>query len=185
MKPEGLGAESVESIFYQANFIRDLNIRLDKISEGICETSLVVQERLLQQHGFIHGGVIATMADHTAGGAARSVSGDKDVLTVEFKINYLRPAIGDRLRCTASVLRAGKTVIVAESLVYASNAGKEALVAKLTETLFLADDPKARAGGAEWDSMLTRTRAKGKALNISSEADVERRSDEYRRDKKR
>jgi uncharacterized protein (TIGR00369 family) len=147
MKPGRLGAESVESIFYQANFIRDLDIRLDKFAEGICETSLVVQERLLQQHGFTHGGVIATMADHTAGGAARSVSGDKDVLTVEFKINYLRPAIGDRLRCTASVLRAGKTVIVAEALVYAVDAGKEVLVAKLTETLFLADDPKARAGG--------------------------------------
>jgi acyl-CoA hydrolase len=125
------------------------------------------------------------MADHTAGGAARSVSGDKDVLTVEFKINYLRPAIGDRLRCTANVLRAGKTVIVAEALVYTSHGGKEALVAKLTETLFLTDDPKARAEGVEWDSMLTRTRAKGKALDVSSEADVERRSDEYRRDKKR
>lgn len=146
MKPENLGAESVESIFYQANFIRDLNIQLDKVSEGICETSLFVQDRLRQQHGFIHGGVIATMADHTAGGAARSVSGEKDVLTVEFKINYLRPAIGDRLRCAATVLRAGKTVIVAEALVYAGNAGKETLVAKLTETLFVAEDPKARAG---------------------------------------
>ena len=97
-----------------------------------------------QQHGFVHGGVIATLADHTAGGAARSVSGKKDVLTVEFKINYLRPATGDRLRCTASVLRAGKSAIVAESLVFASlsgagNTGKEALVAKLTETLFVAD----------------------------------------------
>ena len=147
MKPEGLGAESVESIFYQANFIRDLDIRLDKVSEGICETSLVVQERLRQQHGFVHGGVIATMADHTAGGAARSVSGEKEVLTVEYKINYLRPALGDRLRCTASVLHGGKTVIVAEAFVYASNGGKETLVAKLIETLFLADDPKARAGG--------------------------------------
>jgi uncharacterized protein (TIGR00369 family) len=145
MNPEELRMESVESIFYQANFIRDLNIRLDKASEGICETSLVVQERLLQQHGFIHGGVIATMADHTAGGAARSVSGDKDVLTVEFKINYLKPAIGDRLRCTASVLRDGKSVIVAEALVYATNAGKESLVAKLIETLFVAGDPKARS----------------------------------------
>lgn len=146
MKQE-LGAENVQSIFYQANFIRDLNIQLDKVSEGICETSLIVQERMRQQHGFVHGGVIATLADHTAGGAARSVSGEKDVLTVEFKINYLRPAMGDRLRCTASVLRAGKTVIVAEALVYAGNAEKEALVAKLTETLFVADDPKARAGG--------------------------------------
>src|SRR6478609_2786466 len=156
MKPEGRAAESVQNIFYSANFIRDLNIQLDKVSEGTCETSLVVQDRLRQQHGFIHGGVIATMADHTAGGAARSVSGEKDVLTVEFKINYLRPAVGDRLRCTASVLRAGKTVIVAEALVYADNAGKETLVAKLTETLFLADDPKARAGDAQWDSLHTR-----------------------------
>jgi len=147
MNPDQAGSEHVREIFYRANFIRDLDIRLDKVSEGVCETSLIVRERLLQQHGFIHGGVIATMADHTAGGAARSVSGNKDVLTVEFKINYLRPAIGDRLRCTATVLRAGKTVIVAEALVCASNAGKEALVAKLTETLFLADDPKARAGG--------------------------------------
>src|SRR6476646_4780495 len=146
MNPDQAGSEHVREIFYRANFIRDLEIRLDKVSKGVCETSLIVQERLLQQHGFIHGGVIATMADHTAGGAARSVSGNKDVLTVEFKINYLRPAIGDRLHCVATVLRAGKTVIVAEALVYASNAGKETLVAKLIETLFLADDPKARAG---------------------------------------
>ena len=125
MKPEMADADRVREIFYSANFVRDLDIRLDKVSESICETSLIVQERLLQQHGFIHGGVIATMADHTAGGAARSVSGEKDVLTVEFKINYLRPAIGDRLRCTASVLRAGKTVIVAEALVYAGNGEKK------------------------------------------------------------
>ena len=143
MKPVEAGADAVKNIFYRANFVRDLNIHLDKVAEGLCETSLVVQERLRQQHGFVHGGVIATLADHTAGGAARSVSGDKDVLTVEFKINYLRPATGDRLRCSATVLRAGKAAIVAEALVYANNAGKEVLVAKLTETLFVADDPKA------------------------------------------
>ena len=144
MEPMDLGGKSVEKIFYEANFIRDLDIRLEKVGAGTCETSLEVQDRLRQQHGFVHGGVVATMADHTAGGAARSVSGARDVLTVEFKINYLRPAIGDRLRCTASVLRAGRTMIVAEALVFARNAGKEDLVAKLTETLFLADDPKAR-----------------------------------------
>ena len=146
MKPEAADADRVQKIFYLANFIRDLDIRLDKFAEGICETSMVVQERMRQQHGFVHGGVIATLADHTAGGAARSVSGEKDVLTVEFKINYLRPAIGDQLRCAATVLRAGKTVIVADALVYAGNAGKETLVAKLTETLFVAEDPKARTG---------------------------------------
>jgi uncharacterized protein (TIGR00369 family) len=146
MKPGVTGSENVRDIFYRANYVRDLDIRLDTVAEGICETSLLVQERMLQQHGFVHGGVIATLADHTAGGAARSVSGEKDVLTVEFKINYLRPAIGDRLRCIATVLRPGKSVIVAEAMVYASNEGKETLVAKPTETLFLAEDPKSRAG---------------------------------------
>jgi uncharacterized protein (TIGR00369 family) len=178
MKPEMADADRVREIFYSANFVRDLDIRLDKFAEGICETSMVVQERMRQQHGFVHGGVIATLADHTAGGAARSVSGEKDVLTVEFKINYLRPAMGNRLRCTASVLRGGKTVIVAEALVYAGNAEKETLVAKLTETLFVAGD-------AQLNNVLQRTRAKGKALGVTSEADVERLSDEYRRDKKR
>jgi uncharacterized protein (TIGR00369 family) len=144
--PDEPGTPKVQEIFYRANFIRDLDIRLDHVSEGICETSLIVRERLLQQHGFVHGGVIATLADHTAGGAARSVSREKDVLTVEFKINYLRPAIGDHLRCTATVLRAGKAMIVAEALVFASKGGEETLVAKLTETLFLADDPKAGTG---------------------------------------
>lgn len=144
MKPDAAGAESVEHIFYRANFIRDLDIRLDKVTPGTCETSMAVQERFRQQHGFIHGGVIATLADHTAGGAARSVSGTGDVLTIEFKINYLRPAAGDRLRCTASVVRAGKTVIVAEAQVYAVDGGEEALVAKLTETLFVAVSPNPR-----------------------------------------
>jgi uncharacterized protein (TIGR00369 family) len=152
MEPVYSSSENVEKIFYRANFVRDLDIRLEKVAQGLCETSLVVQDRLRQQHGFVHGGVLATLADHTAGGAARSVSGDRDVLTVEFKINYLRPAMGDRLRCTATVLRAGKTMIVAEALVFSSNSrannsGKEDLVAKLTETLFVAEDPKGRAGG--------------------------------------
>lgn len=111
----------------------------------MCETSLVVQERMRQQHGFVHGGVIATIADHTAGGAARSASGTKDVLTVEFKINYLRPAQGERLRCVGTVLRAGKIAVVAESLVYCSQPEEEQLVAKLTETLFLAESHQARA----------------------------------------
>ena len=146
MEPMDLGGKGVEKIFYEANFIRDLDIRLEKVGAGTCETSLEVQERL-RQHGFVHGGVVATMADHTAGGAARSISGARDVLTVDFKINYLRPAIGDRLRCTASVLRAGRSMIVAEALVFAHNDGKEDLVAKLTETLFVVEDPKARIRG--------------------------------------
>lgn len=139
MLPAGSEDENVRQIFYAANFVRDLDIRLEKAGNGTCETSLVVQERLRQQHGFVHGGVVATLADHTAGGAARSVSGARDVLTVEFKINFLRPASGDRLRCVGTVLRAGKTAVVAEALVFCNGSSGEQLVAKLTETLFIVE----------------------------------------------
>jgi len=127
-------AVNVRSIFEKANFIRDLGVTITGVGEGWCESELQVTERHRQQHGYVHAGVLATMADHTAGGAARSASGPKDVITVEFKINFFRPATGDRLRCRAQVLRAGKSIIVAEAEVFCSEKTGEKLVAKLTET---------------------------------------------------
>ena len=125
----------VQRIFDKANFIRELGIALTDAGEGWCETSLAVADRHRQQHGYVHAGVIATMADHTAGGAARSATGERDVITVEFKINFFRPANGDQLRCRAQVLRAGKSIVVAEAEVFSLESAGEKLVAKLTETL--------------------------------------------------
>lgn len=127
----------VRAIFNSANFVRDLGIQLVGYGPGWCETTLVVQERFRQQHGLVHGGVIATLADHTAGGAAQSVCSNGSVITAEFKINYLRPSKGDFVRCRATVLRAGSKAIVAEASVFIENAGQEEMVAKLTETLFV------------------------------------------------
>lgn len=76
------------------------------------------------------------MADHTAGCAAATlVRPNEMVLSAEFKINLLRPALGNRLRCRATVLKPGKTLIVAESEVYAVREGVEKLTAKATVTL--------------------------------------------------
>ena len=124
----------VQRIFDKANFIRDLGITVTGVGDGWCETSLSIAERHRQQHGYVHAGVVATMADHTAGGACRSASGERDVITVEFKINFFRPATGDGLRCRAQVLRAGKSIIVAEAEVFSVESAGEKLVAKLTET---------------------------------------------------
>lgn len=132
----------VSNIFYSANFVRDLGMKLTGLGPGWCETTLEVQDRFRQQHGFVHGGVIASMADHTAGGAAYTAADGGDVLTLEFKINYLVPAKGDSVRCRATVLRAGSRTIVAEASVYANNSGNEELVAKLTETLLVIQPRK-------------------------------------------
>lgn len=122
----------VRGIFTRANFIQHLGIELIDVSEGTCRIELVTNDDQLQQHGFVHAGVLATLADHAAGGAARSVVADGfDVITIEFKINFLKPAPSGKLICTSRVLRAGRTVVVAEAEVFAG----EALVSKLTSTL--------------------------------------------------
>jgi uncharacterized protein (TIGR00369 family) len=126
----------IRHIFDTANFVQDLGIQLTRVEDDFCETVLVPSERHRQQHGLIHAGVLTTLADHTSGCIARGAVGpDQDVVTVEFKINFLRPAIADRLRCRAQVLRAGKMLVVCEAEVFAEKSAEEHLVSKAMVTL--------------------------------------------------
>jgi uncharacterized protein (TIGR00369 family) len=137
----------VRHIFDNADFIRDLGLELTQVEDGWCETRLELRDKHRQQHGRVHAGVMATIADHTAGCAARGAVGlDRDILSIEFKINLLRPAVGDRLRCRAKVLRAGKTVAVCESEVFAQKDSQEKLVAKAMVTLAVVpEEPLTRS----------------------------------------
>ena len=122
----------VQNIFDKAAFIRHLGIELVRVGDGSCETRLRTKPEHGQQHGHVHAGVVTTLADHTAGGAARaSVAEGHDVLTIEFKINFLRPGSGPKLRAIGKTLRAGKNIAVAESEVFDG----EMLIAKCTSTL--------------------------------------------------
>lgn len=129
-------SDEVRRIFDQAPFIADLGVVLERIAPGECETSLRLERRHLQQDGFAHAGVQATLADHTAGAAAATLVGPNEfVLTVEFKINLLRPAHGERLRCHATVLKPGSRIDVVESEVWTEDDGDSKLVAKAMVTL--------------------------------------------------
>ena len=109
---------------------------MEDAGPGWCETTLAVRPEHLQQDDLVHAGVLATLADHTAGCASGTVADPgKVVLTVEFKINFLRPAVGQQLRCRAEVLKPGRRLIVAESSVHAVNDGVEKLAAKAMVTL--------------------------------------------------
>jgi uncharacterized protein (TIGR00369 family) len=126
----------VQEIFDSAAFIDDVGIKVSDIGVGFCETTLDILPKHLQQDGFIHAGVQATMADHTAGGAGASlIMEDEIVLSVEFKINFLRPSKGRALRCKANVLKAGKTLIVVESEAFTHDGTQEKMTAKATVTL--------------------------------------------------
>ena len=104
---------------FRQGFIEYCGFEAVKVERGEVESSLKVEDHHRQQDGYVHAGVMATMADHTAGYAGfTSVGDDRRILTVEFKINFLRPASGDSLRCRARVLREGRRLLVAEAEVY-------------------------------------------------------------------
>ena len=132
--------DEIQRIFRAARFISDLGIELESVGDGECVTTLELKDRHLQQDGFVHAGVHATIADHTAGVAAATLLRDHQmVLSVEFKINFLREARGDRLICRAEVLKPGRRFSVVESEVSCVDAGEERLVSKMTDNMAYVD----------------------------------------------
>jgi uncharacterized protein (TIGR00369 family) len=129
MEPSVL--EEIQRLFHAARFISDLGVELESVREGECVTTLPLRNRHLQQDGFVHAGVQATIADHTAGVAAATVlSEQKKVLSVEFKLDLLRGASGERLIRRARVLKPGRIFSVVEAEVFCVCAGEEELVSK-------------------------------------------------------
>jgi uncharacterized protein (TIGR00369 family) len=136
-------AARIERLFH-VPFLVDLGARLTVARSGLAESVLDVAPRHGQQDGFVHAGVMATLADHTAGAAAGTVlRPDQGVLSIEFKVNLLRPATGSRLRCRAQVLRPGRTVSVVEAEVFSETPGsaEPRLCAKATVTLAVVERP--------------------------------------------
>lgn len=128
--------KAIERGFRDAPFVEHLGIELEDLGAGWCEAGLALQGWHLQQTGVAHAGVIATLADHCAGAAASTQLAESEhVVSIEFKINFLRGARGERLRCRAEVLKGGRTLVVVESQVYAEAGGRRTLIAKLTATM--------------------------------------------------
>lgn len=124
------------AIFTAAPFIRELGIEPVTIAPGFVESRMMVLPGHRQQDCFIHAGVQATLADHTAGAAAFTVIGaDQLVLTSNFSINLMSAASGEELRARAQVIKAGQRLVCTESRVYTIDKGVEKLVAMAMVTL--------------------------------------------------
>ncbi len=121
---------------YSRGFIKEVGYQAIHFERGYLESRLKILNRHRQQDNYIHAGVIATMADHTAGYAAFSlVPEDHRILTIEFKINFLQPAYGKSLTCKSRILREGGQILVGESEVFDQREEGEELVAKAIVTL--------------------------------------------------
>ncbi len=121
---------------YRRGFIQFCGFQAVKIEKGYFESTLTIGENHKTQDNFVHAGVIATMSDHTAGYAAYTlVSDDRRILTIEFKINFLKPAYGNALKCKSEIISQGKQIFVAQSSVFDVRDLQEKLVSKSTITL--------------------------------------------------
>jgi uncharacterized protein (TIGR00369 family) len=129
-------AARVRDSFERQNAMRLIGARLTKIEPGYCEIELPYRDELTQQHKFFHGGITTMIADSAAGYAAYSLfPADASMLTVEFKMSLLAPAVGEMLIASARVVKPGRTLTLCDVEVHAVQDGKKTLVLKGLETL--------------------------------------------------
>jgi uncharacterized protein (TIGR00369 family) len=138
-RDEGVSPEAVARI--QASFARQglmqlLGAELADIAAGRVRIHLVRRPEVSQQHGFVHAGATSAIADSAGGYAALTMMpADSEVLTVEYKLNLLAPAAGDRLEAIGTVLKSGRTLSVCQLEVYAVDDQTRKLIAAGQQTL--------------------------------------------------
>ncbi|MFA6224397.1 MAG: PaaI family thioesterase [Desulfomonilaceae bacterium] len=133
---------------FDRGFINFCGFKAELAQWGRFHSRLEIEDKHRQQDGFIHAGVMATMADHTAGYSAfTTVTEDMQILTIEFKINFLRPAFGRLLVCRSHVIREGRQIIVSESEIFdVGDQINEMAVAKAIVTLMAVPRSKLLKG---------------------------------------
>jgi uncharacterized protein (TIGR00369 family) len=134
--------EAVQQRVEQQPFTRLLQAKVTAIGPNSCELKVSIREELLQQHGFLHGGVISYAADNALTIAA-AIAMKAPVVTSEFKINYLRPGQGDFIVARASCVHAGRSQGVSRCDIFIVRDGVEKLCAVAQGTISLLAKPKA------------------------------------------
>ena len=113
-----------------------LGAELDGVVEGEVRIALLPRPELSQQHGYVHAGVLTTVLDSACGYAALTVApAGHEVLTVEFKVNFLRPAVADRFVAIGKVIKAGKTLTVCQGEVIGEHGSRREVIAVMQATI--------------------------------------------------
>jgi len=130
-------AEDVARSFVQQPIMNLIGARLSLVEPGVVEITLPYRADLAQQHGYLHAGVVTTIADSACGYAAFTLMpADSNVLSVEFKVNLLRPAQGVEFVARAEVIKAGRTLTVVRADVFGIDANEQKeLVATMQGTM--------------------------------------------------
>jgi uncharacterized protein (TIGR00369 family) len=135
-------ADRVRASFARQRMMQTLGVDIARLAPGEIELTMPHGVAFTQQHGFMHAGVMATVLDSACGYAAFSLMpADAAVLTVEFKINLLAPAKGERFLFRAQVVKPGRTLTVSDGRAFAvDDGGSEKLIATMNGTLMAMFD---------------------------------------------
>jgi len=135
--------QRLRASFDRQAMLATLGAELVEISHGRAVLEMPSDPRFAQQFGYTHAGAVTTLVDTACGYAALSTMGaDREVLTVDFTANFVAPAAGARFRATATVLRAGRTIVVTRGDVHAlDGAGGVKLVAAMQATMMAVAPP--------------------------------------------
>jgi uncharacterized protein (TIGR00369 family) len=131
-------AQRVRASFARQGAMKLIGALLTDLAPGYCAISIAPRPEILQQHGYVHAGIVATLVDSAGGFAGFTLfPADSSVLTVEFKLNLLAPATGDRLVAEGFVVKPGRTLVITRGEVHAEEGGKRTLVAIMQQTLIV------------------------------------------------
>lgn len=135
----------VRASFAAQTMLATLGASMAEVSRGRVVLEMPSDPRFRQQFGYTHAGAVTALVDTACGYAAlTAMPEDREVLTVDFTANFLAPAAGERFRATATVLRAGRTIVVTRGEVHAlTGAGEPRLVAAMQATMMAVAPPPA------------------------------------------
>ena len=129
-------ADEITQSFAKQTIMGLIGAEITRIEPGIVEITLPYRADLAQQHGYLHAGIVTTIADSACGYAAYSLMPpNSEVLSVEFKVNLLRPAKGETFKAVAEVVKAGKTLTVVRADVFGVDGDRRELVATMLGTM--------------------------------------------------
>ena len=134
-------AERVRESFGRQGAMALIGAQLIQVQPGHCSIALTPRPELCQQHGYVHAGILAALVDSAGGYAGYTLfPADSSVLTVEFKLNLLAPAQGDRIVAEGFVVKSGRTLTITRGDVHAERNGERTLVAIMQQTLMVMRD---------------------------------------------
>jgi uncharacterized protein (TIGR00369 family) len=143
MTPE----ERVRASFARQGLLATLGARVTRVAPGEVDVELAFDERLTQQHGYLHAGALTAALDSACGYAALTLMPkEAAVLTVEFKVNLLAPAAGERFLARGRVVRAGRTLTVCRGEAVAFDGDEERHTATMIATMMALGSRAGQAG---------------------------------------